>query len=105
MNITHTIRNLYRKLTTGVGCCDMANYKDYIAEKLAKDLTVFKEKTISFPSYPSDMTYKKWIQTLDKMIEGFSLAAEDKWEYTKEDEDKMEKAGELFGKYWQDLWI
>ncbi len=103
MTFLHPIKNLYLKLTRGVGCCDLADYDHYIAKKISKDLTLYKKE--SPQGYPSHLTQEKWDEIIDKMIKGFDLHTSDRYMYEEEEGKSIDEAGELFGKYMFNIWI
>ena len=63
----------------------------------------FRELTFSHPAY---MTDTEWKKILDEMIEGFEIASDEKRYFCakKEDDEKIQKAFDLFSKYARGLW-
>jgi len=64
-------------------------------------LKAFKEDTIS---YPSELTYKKWIKILSKIIKAFEIYIEDDYDLNDKKKKQINTGLDLFRKYFFHLW-
>jgi len=86
------------------------NFDYYLAEIISNGLQELKEGLTSYP--PEFVSKKEWENVLDTIIEGFKEKLKacncyygyDITEYPDYDVEKIEKALELFAKYFNYLW-
>lgn len=104
----HWIKNYYLRLKRGGGCCDVFNLDYYLARKILKPLKAFRGSLeVSGGGYPVETkSMEEWLGILDKMIFSFQneVDGNDNLGDT-EKYQKVQEGFELFGKYYQNLWI
>lgn len=113
----HYFKNLWLRITQGVGCCDISGLDYYLAKKIIKPLKIFKSR---LTSHPSEITAEEWNKILNKIIWSFEYLIDGEengkmyekengkefdMEKSKKWADKQQEGFELFGKYFRSLWI
>jgi hypothetical protein len=95
-------RFLYQRLTRGWDDGDLWGLDTTIAKFTIPRLKEFRNKTCSFPS---DFTFKGWLEAVDDMIYALETSADDDLRWDKDrDWDRVKKGHSLFGQYFMDLW-
>lgn len=95
------------RLTKRISCCDIFDLDYYLAKKIIKPLKEFRKKVSSYPSCEEINSLEEWQKILDEMIWSFEffLSEESNLQETEEQNKRKQKGFELFGKYFNSLWL
>lgn len=101
------MKNLWQRYTLGAGCCDIFNAHHYLEKKILPVLKQFREHTGGYPSSLDDMG--QWLTILDEIIWAFEYREDfnEPYDFEKErrDGNRQQFGFELFGMYFNSLWI
>jgi hypothetical protein len=110
MNL-HFIKNFYRRLRYGGGCCDVYGLDYYLAKKILPPLKEFRRRLAKGGGYPEEFnSMEEWLKTIDEMIWAFDFLLHgeemtDDIEKDRKNWERQQKGFELFGKHYNSLWI
>lgn len=99
------IRSIYhfvQRMDRGFDDFELWDLKIELAKHIAPRLKAFLHHHVS---HPWDLEPDEWEDTLDTMVEAFSLLAEGKMIYTEEERDKIDEGLQNFIDYYGSLWI
>ena len=92
-----------QRLKRGFDDSEVWNFDATIARFIYPRLLVFIDDVISNQCHPVELTFDSWVDILKEISEGFKLMSQDNEK--SDDEDKIiEKALDLFRKYFHSLW-
>jgi hypothetical protein len=110
----YKIKYFFQRHFRGYDNCDIWDLRNYIARKTIKPLKRFRA---NLRGYPSDLTYRKWQNIIDKMIFSMDWVLNETDYLTTEIEknskdkeryiniqNKVDEGFKLFGKYFRNLW-
>lgn len=101
-SLKQNIKFFEQRRTRGWDDSDTWNLDTTFAMFIIPRLKRLKELT---NGYPSDLTWKKWHNILDKMIVGFEVMTKESFfHYTENDRKKADLAMKLFSKHYRSLW-
>lgn len=92
-----------QRLQRGFDDSETWNFDGTIAKFIYPRLLVFIEDVKSIECHPSDISFNDWVDILKTMAEGFRLITQDD-DKTDDEYNLIEKALDLFRKYYHNLW-
>jgi len=92
-----------QRLERGFDVSETWSLDGTIAKFIYPRLQEFTNECIRIQIHPDEIEFDKWINILNVMTEGFRLISQDN-EKTKEEDEIIEKALDLFRKHFHDLW-
>ena len=97
--------NIFEKqrLNRGFDDSETWNLDGTIAKFVYPRLLVFIDDVIRIECHPVDLTFDEWVGILKEMMEGFKLMSQDN-EKSDDEYKIIEKALDLFRKYFHNLW-
>ena len=92
-----------QRLKRGFDDSEVWNLDATIARFIYPRLLVFIDDVIKNQCHPVDLTFDEWVDILKEMTEGFKLMSQDN-EKSDDEYKIIEKALDLFRKYYHNLW-
>ena len=97
-------KHWWQRLTRGFDDSETWSLDQTLATYIVPRMKRFRDVTISFPADHDSLEH--WVETLDQIIEGFELIADDPttFDRTPEQNAKIEQSLDLFRQYFFHLW-